>query len=106
MKKLLFEINAERVLLFAITYYGFSIYFDVMFYDVTSIPIFLISDKNFFPSSLYFYSWFVPLITSTLFLVIYNLLPRTEGAVVESKNNDSMNVIILFGYLLYFFILL
>lgn len=105
MKKLLFEINAERVLLFAITYYGFSIYFDVMFYDVTSIPIFLISDKNFFPSSLYFYSWFVPLITSTLFLVIYNLLPRTEGAVVESKNNDSMNVIILFGYLLYFFIL-
>lgn len=106
MKKLLFEINAERVLLFAITYYGFSIYFDVMFYDVTSIPIFLVSDKNFFPSSLYFYSWFVPLITSGLFLFIYNLLPRAKSILIESKNNDSMNVIILFGYLLYFFILL
>ena len=32
MKKLLFKINAERVLLFALVYYGLSIYFDIFFY--------------------------------------------------------------------------
>lgn len=105
MNKLLFEINAQRVLLFALIYYGFSIYFDILFYDVTSIPIFLNSDTNYFPSLIYFYSWSVPALSCITYLSISKLINKTSY-VNESMNNDSMNIVVILGYALYFFILL
>jgi hypothetical protein len=105
MNKLLFEINAQRVLLFALIYYGFSIYFDVLFYDVTSIPIFLNSDTNFFPSLIYFYSWIVPALSCITYLSLSKLINKTSNF-NESMNNDSMNIVVILGYILYFFILL
>lgn len=107
MNKYLFKINAERVLLFALIYYGLSIYFDVLFYDVTSIPIFLISDNNYFPSSIYLYSWIVPIFSCIIYLIFSKLISRNSNNVnIQIQNTDRLNIILPFGYFLYFFILL
>ena len=101
-----FVITAERILLFALIYYGFSIYFDVLFYDVTSIPIFLNFDDSYYPSLLYFYSWAVPLFSCIFYLTITKYLFKNRVSIEPFNNTNSINVIIPFGYFLYFFILL
>tara|TARA_B100000214_G_C23967062_1_gene628262 strand:+ start:454 stop:1617 length:1164 start_codon:yes stop_codon:yes gene_type:complete len=106
MKKLLFKINAERVLLFALVYYGLSIYFDIFFYDITTIPIFLNSQSNYFPSSIYFYTWTVPIFSIVVYLFLSKIFSNTLDNNYLEKKNDNMNLIVPFGYMLYFFILL
>lgn len=105
MKNFLVEINPQAVLLFALIYYGLSIYFDVLFYDITSIPIFLNLDPNYFPSSLYFYSWIVPIFSSIFFIFLSKHLKSNNSNILVSNPTDSLSPIIPFGYLLYFFIL-
>lgn len=90
------------MLLTALIYYGFSIYFDAQFYNVTELPIFKSRDSDYYPSIVYLYSWLVPLLVAMSYLAT---TPRTERHSRSEKvyaNREATNIIVLLtGVILY-----
>ena len=106
MNSLLIKIDPQKVLIFALIYYGFSIYFDILFYDITSINIFLNRAPDYYPSTLYFYSWIIPTIFSLVFIFILNTSKPRQINIENSNLHNDVSIFIPIGYVIYFFILL
>jgi len=106
LNNLLIRIDAQKVLIFALIYYGFSIYFDILFYDITSIHIFLNRAPDYYPSTLYFYSWIIPTIFSLVSIFILSAFEPKEIIIENSNLHNDVSIFIPIGYAIYFFILL
>ena len=108
MRKLDFtlEISPQVILIFALIYYGLSIYVDVFIYDVTEVPIFLNYQKDFVPSFEYFYSWFVPISMVSLFLYYIKISSAKKLNLRHQSPYRNTSLFLIIGFLVYFFILL
>lgn len=96
------RISPGLMALVACAYYGFSLYVDVLFYDVTQIPIFLIAADDYFPSDVYAYVW----MSVTAFAVLNYVLLDTPRYSIQKTFEKNMAPSIFIGYGVLIFLLI